>query len=75
MTLHKTPPCDKCGKRMRFGNTNGIPNMIGFETKDGKIINLCKDCIISLGTMTDEEKSRYFEELDIEVDEATPDDT
>ena len=67
MTLRKTPPCNRCGKRVRFGNTNGIPNMVGLQANDGSIINICKDCLIALGKMNDDEKGRFFEELNIEV--------
>lgn len=41
--------CDECGKEIKPGNTNGMPNGIGFERTGGKIINICQDCLIEIG--------------------------
>ena len=58
-----TPPCTACGKRMKIGNTNGMPNMVGFVLEDGTTINVCQECMIKLGKMTDAEKSVFLAEL------------
>ena len=67
MKSRLTPPCNRCGKRVRYGYTNGIPNMVGLQANDGSIFNICKDCLIVLGKMTADEKSRFFDEAGIEV--------
>lgn len=39
--------CNECGKRIRIGNRpDGLPNGVGFELADGRIINVCADCLI-----------------------------
>lgn len=49
------------------GNTNGLPNGIGFELEDEKVITLCQDCIIKLGALDDKGKYAFFKELGIEL--------
>ena len=42
--------CNECGKRIRIGNRpDGLPNGVGFELADGRIINVCADCLIEAG--------------------------
>ena len=41
--------CDECGKEIKPGNTNGMPNGILFKLSGGKTINLCQDCLIEIG--------------------------
>jgi len=42
--------CDKCQELFSISyRTDGLPNICGFKLKDGKIINVCTDCIIALG--------------------------
>ena len=41
--------CDECGKEIKPGNTNGMPNGVGFELEDGKIISICQSCLIEMG--------------------------
>lgn len=56
--------CDSCGNIFMSGPTyDGLPNGLGFEDKDGNIINICKKCLIKLGQMTDDEKDKFFKEL------------
>ncbi|HCJ37862.1 MAG TPA: hypothetical protein DHV37_05995 [Erysipelotrichaceae bacterium] len=38
--------CDRCGKSFYPGQTNGLPNGICFELRDGRIINACTQCVI-----------------------------
>lgn len=43
--------CDKCGKNFKRGNRpDGIPNGIGFQLQDGRVINVCADCVMSFRT-------------------------
>ena len=42
--------CNECGKVIIPGNDeNGIPHGVGFEMDDGRIINVCSECIIKKG--------------------------
>lgn len=43
--------CDKCGNMFISGETNGLPNGLGFQLQDGKLINLCQACIIEQGKL------------------------
>lgn len=39
--------CSKCGKEFEIGNRDdGLPNGIGLPLEDGRIINVCTECII-----------------------------
>lgn len=41
--------CEKCEKEFEKGNRpDGMPNGIGFVTKDGKEHILCTDCICKM---------------------------
>lgn len=60
-----TPPCTNCKKRTTVGNTNGIPNMVGFQMKDGKTINLCQECLIQLGKLSDADKHEFYAKLGV----------
>ena len=37
--------CCFCGKKFTPGNTNGMPNGVGFQMKSEKIYNVCRECI------------------------------
>lgn len=52
--------CNKCGKKFKNGNTNGLPNGLGFQLHSGEVLNLCRDCIIELGTIKNEKKRDEF---------------
>lgn len=41
--------CDFCGKKidMREKRADGLPAGVGFELEDGRIINLCTDCVLA----------------------------
>ena len=41
--------CDFCGKKidMREKRADGLPAGVGFELENGRIINLCTDCILA----------------------------
>ena len=42
--------CNECDKPFTIGNRpDGLPNGCGFELQDGRIINVCTECIIALG--------------------------
>lgn len=55
--------CNKCGKIFKPGNADGLPNGVGFEMKDGTVINVCRECLSSVGMMNEEERDRFFKEL------------
>lgn len=38
--------CDKCGKKFKPGmRTDGLPTGVGFQLENGKILNVCSECI------------------------------
>ena len=37
--------CINCGKMIRPGNTNGLPNGLGFQLANGNLYNVCSECI------------------------------
>lgn len=56
--------CDKCKNEFAAGNqTDGTPNGVGFEMADGTIITLCNRCIKKLGSLEQEDKYKFFDEL------------
>ena len=57
--------CDFCGSIIIPGNKpTGEPNGLGFQMKDGTIINACADCITAagLGDQTIINKLKMFAE-------------
>lgn len=61
-----TPKCDNCGNKEFIREDDELPAMLGFQTKDGKVINVCRNCLIKLGAMSDEEKAEFFKKLGAE---------
>ena len=62
-----TPKCARCKKRYPIMMGEELPSMMGFRQKNGKTINLCRKCILDLGSMeTEEERNRFFEEIGVE---------
>lgn len=64
--------CDKCKSNFLIGNrADGTPNGIGFQLLDGRIINLCANCIDEIGRLkeTGEEKKikKFFEDMGVET--------
>lgn len=45
--------CRVCGNKAKFG----------FVLENGDILNFCEKCFEKVGTMSDEEKNKFFEEL------------
>ena len=58
-----TPKCAKCKQQKPIIPDSIIPAMVGFEMEDGKIINICSDCLAKLGEMKDGETDNFFEGL------------
>ena len=62
--------CGKCGKYIdtKVKRDNVLPTMMQFVQQDGKIITICRDCIIELGKIVRNEdtdaKEKYFSDLD-----------
>lgn len=63
--IRKTPKCIRCGKRYLVQSLNGLPSMLGFVQKDGRVINMCQKCLMDMGKMSDEEKDAFFESIGI----------
>ena len=40
-----TPKCDICGLVYPINHNADLPAMVGFETNDGNIIKVCRDCM------------------------------
>jgi hypothetical protein len=64
--------CDKCKSNFLIGNrADGTPNGVGFQLQDGRIINLCADCINEIGRLKEagEEKKikKFFEDMGVET--------
>ena len=60
-----TPKCKKCGKRYPIIMGDDIPAMVGFQMEDGKVYNICKRCLMELGSMDDDEREQFFDELGV----------
>ena len=60
--------CDKCKKDFSevVDRSDGLPNGVGFELENGKVITLCADCIKDLGSRDARGKDAFFKELGIE---------
>ena len=64
MKIALTPKCMDCGERVPIGNDkDGIPNMVGFQMEDGKVINICSKCISKVGQMPEAEREKYFDDM------------
>lgn len=60
--------CAKCGKSFEAGTRpDGLPNGVGFELQDGRIIKICADCITALGGMNDAQRKQFFSDIDIGI--------
>lgn len=55
--------CRGCDQEFFPGMTDGEPNGVGFQQQDGSIINLCRDCIRSLGEMDEEARRKFFHSI------------
>ena len=65
--------CDKCDNMFISGNSaNGLPNGVGFQMQDGKVITLCQRCIMKLGKLKEAGDKAglksFWAELGIEVE-------
>lgn len=65
--------CDKCKNNISdvIQRGDGLPNAVGFETEDGRIITLCADCINKLGELKERNDEAglkaFFNDLGVEV--------
>lgn len=71
----KAIKCNKCNSVFISGNNaDGLPNGVGFELEDGRLINLCHNCIMELGKIKAAGDSvgvnNFFAELGIEPKES-----
>ena len=59
--------CNKCAMEFLFGNRpDGLPNGVGFQLEDGRMINICAECLTALGGMTLADKQKFFAEMDVD---------
>lgn len=49
--------CDECGKVFQPGNTNGLPNGVGFVLEDGTVYNVCAECLMKIGEKIERAKA------------------
>ena len=61
--LLKTIKCDCCGNKFIAGSSNGLPNGVGFETDDGKLVNICKLCLMNKSKL-----NKFLEERGIDIE-------
>lgn len=57
--------CDKCKKDFSevVDRADGLPNGVGFELQNGKVITLCADCIKELGSRDRKGKNAFIKDL------------
>lgn len=61
-----TPECMRCRKRLPISPNDRLPAMVGFELEDGKVINLCRDCLMKLGKAKEQgTEDRFFKQIGI----------
>ena len=58
--IRYTPECDRCHNELPILPTDETPAMLGFQTKTGKMINLCRNCLIELGRIVEQGKADKF---------------
>ena len=64
--VQMTPPCDRCHNQLPILPTDETPAMLGFRTKQGKIVNLCRNCLEELGRIVEQgEADKFLEDLGI----------
>lgn len=50
MKTMMTPKCKRCKKRvLMIDDGSGLPAMMGFQCKNGKTLNICRNCMIEMG--------------------------
>lgn len=65
--------CDKCNNNISdvIQRGDGLPNAIGFELEDGRVITLCADCISKLGELKERNDEAglkaFFKAIGVEV--------
>jgi hypothetical protein len=68
----KTITCDKCSSIFITGNRpDGTPNGVGFQLQNGRLINLCAECISKIGRLKEAGDEaglkEFFDDLGVEV--------
>lgn len=59
-----TPRCKKCGERPLIIHTaEALPTMVGFQLKNGKVINICKSCLIDLGNAQESGDTKEWDDF------------
>ena len=64
--MQMTPECDRCHHQLPILPTDETPAMLGFRTKQGKIVNICRNCLTELGRIVEQgEADKFLEDLGI----------
>lgn len=57
MKKEEVKTCEYCGKELSEFTirTDGLPSWLGFLTDDGRIVNVCTNCLIKIGKEKEKE--------------------
>ena len=59
MWLKKRIKCSRCGKKLKpRRNNDGLPDAMAFDTDDGGVVIICRDCMVELAVMAEIEKRK-----------------
>ena len=62
MGLLKAIKCDCCGNKFIPGNSNGLPNGVGFKLDEDEIVNVCRMCMLNKTKFDEFLKEKGYEE-------------
>ena len=57
--------CDNCYKTIQK-RKDGKKSGVSFETQEGELLTICRECLEGLVIMSDEERDAFFAEFGIE---------
>lgn len=65
--MYSMAKCNNCNSIIEnVPREDGLPSGIGFQMKDGGIVNLCADCLMKVGRMDNKGKHDFFKKLGVE---------
>lgn len=65
--MYSMAKCNNCNAIIEnVPRRDGLPSGVGFQMKDGGIVNLCADCLMKVGRMDDKGKHDFFKKLGVE---------
>lgn len=65
------PECDYCG--YEYSPMDPLKQVIVFAQTDGTSVKLCRDCLIMLGRMSEQDRDQFFLEMGLNKDVADAD--